>query len=486
VLTLLCWGESDPSHFPWLTSPVDSALEQAFELLVQLGAVTADRQQVTPLGRQMQSFPLDPRLARLLIEGARLGIPRAAAWGAAMLAERDPFDSRQNSGRPAVGSSAVSCDVSLRVAALLPGPDRASRLQAAEQQLGPVRHHVLRTIELASRQLIEQLLPGSESEGETEAELNALLPRALLAAYPDRLAKRRDGNAPRGLMVGGRGVKLAESSRVRYAELFLCIDADAAGAEATVRLATRIEPDWLPSERLEQVDTRFLNPTTGAVTARRQTRWLDLPIQETPIATPLDQRTAQLLAKAAAERFDRLLPPKDKRLHSLVRRIRWLHAAAPQCGVPSLDQDQLAQRLVDWCLGLKSLDEVRQLDWHAVIESWLDPAVRQTLRQQAPESLTLPSGRQVLLEYEPGRPPILAARIQEFFGLHETPRLAQGRVPLLLHLLAPNQRCQQVTDDLASFWKNTYPVVRKELRGRYPKHAWPEDPTKQAPGPTSG
>jgi ATP-dependent helicase HrpB len=469
-----------------LTPPAASALEQAFELLVQLGAITADRKQVTPLGRQMQSFPLDPRLARLVIEGARLGIPRGAAWAAAMLAERDPFDSRRNTGGVAGGSSAATCDVTLRVASLLPGPDRESRLQAAQQQLGPVRHHVLRTIEQASRQLIDQVVSGGESEVETEAQLQALLPRALLTAYPDRLAKRREGNAPRGLMVGGRGVKLAESSRVRYAELFLCIDADAGGAEATVRLATRIEPDWLPAEHLEQVETRFLNPTTGAVTTRRQTRWLDLPIQETPIATPLDQQTAEMLAKAAAERFDRLLPPKDKRLQSLVRRIRWLGAADPDCGLPSLAEEQLAQQLRDWCVGLKSLDEVRQLDWQAVIESLLDPAGRQALRQQAPESFTLPSGRQVLLEYEPGRPPILAARIQEFFGLADTPRLANGRVPVLLHLLAPNQRCQQVTDDLASFWRNTYPIVRKELRGRYPKHAWPEDPIQQATGPARG
>jgi ATP-dependent helicase HrpB len=127
-------------------------------------------------------------------------------------------------------------------------------------------------------------------------------------------------------------------------------------------------------------------------------------------------------------------------------------------------------------LGSKSIADLKKLPWKSLLQSKLDNFQRQQLAQQAPASYLLPTGRQVLLKYEVGKPPVLEARIQEFFGLRETPRLAGGRVPLLLHLLAPNGRCQQITDDLASFWANTYPVVRKELRGRYPKHAWPEDP----------
>ena len=125
---------------------------------------------------------------------------------------------------------------------------------------------------------------------------------------------------------------------------------------------------------------------------------------------------------------------------------------------------------------MKSLDEVRSLPWKSLLQGLLTAAQRKLLETGAPEKFTLPGGRQVLLQYEVGKPPVLAARIQDFFGLPQTPRLAGGRIPLLLHLLAPNNRCQQITDDLASFWANTYPVVRKELRGRYPKHAWPENP----------
>lgn len=148
----------------------------------------------------------------------------------------------------------------------------------------------------------------------------------------------------------------------------------------------------------------------------------------------------------------------------------------PEAGLPKLDETFLSSFLVDWCSGLRSMTEVKQLPWSSLVNSLLNNEQRRVLDQHAPESITLPTGRSVLLGYESGAAPILAARIQEFFGWSSTPKLAGGRIPLTLHLLAPNQRCQQITDDLASFWKNTYPVVRKELRGRYPKHDWPEDP----------
>ena len=143
---------------------------------------------------------------------------------------------------------------------------------------------------------------------------------------------------------------------------------------------------------------------------------------------------------------------------------------------PDLSDAGLQAQLVDWCAGQRDLEAVRALPWRPLIEGLLTSSQRSQLVREAPESYTLPSGRSVLLTYEAGKPPVLAARIQEFFGLRETPRIAEGRVRLLLHLLAPNNRCQQITDDLASFWKNTYQDVRKQLRGRYPKHKWPENP----------
>jgi ATP-dependent RNA helicase HrpB len=148
----------------------------------------------------------------------------------------------------------------------------------------------------------------------------------------------------------------------------------------------------------------------------------------------------------------------------------------PELELPPLDENDLRDLLSWLCLGRRSFAELRTADWLSALQSRLTHPQRQAVEREAPERLPAPSGSRIALRYEPGKPPVMAARIQEMFGLHDTPRVAGGRVRVVLHLLAPNHRPQQVTDDLASFWSNTYPQIRKELRGRYPKHAWPEDP----------
>ncbi|MCA9134948.1 MAG: hypothetical protein KDA45_17385, partial [Planctomycetales bacterium] len=340
--------------------------------------------------------------------------------------------------------------------------------------LGTLNPGAARNVHRIAQQFYRLL--SSELGERPEAELGAQIPQALLAAFPDRLARRRGPGDPRGLMVGGRGVKLDPASGVSAAELFLCLEVEASGSEARVRQASAVEAEWLPLEHLREADERFFHPTLGAVCTRRRLFWLDLQLSETPLATPTDELTARLLAAEAAKQFPRLLPAKDRELHSWLARARWLAEAMPESGLPSWQGPQLAQLLEGWCYGMKSLDELKTLPWKSLLPSALNATQRKELDRAAPATVTLPSGRQVLLQYEAGKPPVLAARIQEFMGLRETPRLAGGRVPLLLHLLAPNNRCQQITNDLASFWVNTYPHVRKELRGRYPKHAWPEDP----------
>lgn len=497
VLQLLCWGEKNPNAFPWVTAPRESAIELALQLLERIDAISAGRP--TGLGRKLVQLPVHPRLGRLLIEGHALGIASSAALAAAMLSERDVFDrtpqtgaSRQPFTRP---QHHHDCDVTSRLTMLidfLRGRGGSSNSMVIKP--GAARQ-VARVAEQLHRQAEQTLggespggwvnpdsyesIRGSEKGGEQrvdEESLGERLPRALLAAFPDRLARRRAPHDARGLMVGGRGVKLDNSSGIREAELFLCVDVDAGSSEASVRQASAIEPEWLPIEHLRQSDDRFLHPTQGTVITRRRTYWLDLVIEETPIATSLDEATAELLAGAAVQQWHKVMPSNDKSLNSWLGRVRWLAEAMPDSGLPILTPEGLRTPLVEWSYGLRSLDELKLLPWRSLLEGLLDSNQRRLLQQNAPESFTLPSGRSVLLQYEVGKPPILAARIQEFFGLADTPRIAGGRVPLLLHLLAPNMRCQQITDDLASFWKNTYSVVRKELRARYPKHAWPENP----------
>ncbi|MBX3421223.1 MAG: ATP-dependent helicase HrpB [Pirellulaceae bacterium] len=475
VLQLLGWGES-PEHFNWLTAPSPSAVEQARGVLQQIGAVAGDK--VTALGRLLLKFPLQPRLARLLVESHRLGVPASGCMAAALLGERDlflkPQDPSARAGRggrtpPTTTARQWSCDVTQRVLAW----QRYQQDHQSETVFGTVNHQAARNLASVSRQylqIVEQELGPQEEE-----RLDDQLQRALLEAFPDRLARRRSPSSHKGLMVGGKGVQLDSASGVRD-DLFLCLDADGGGTEAKVRWASGIDSLWLTAPGLREGDERFFNPTTRSVVTRRCRYWHDLVLDEQPAATPLDRQTAELLAREAAAQFDRLLPAKDKQLHSLLDRLRWLSAAMPDADLPQFDIPSLAGMLVDWCVGLRSLAEVQQLPWNRLIDSLLSTSQRRLLDQHAPPSIRLPAGREQMLQYEPGKSPVLAARIQELFGWSETPKLAGGRVPLTLHLLAPNGRCQQITNDLASFWKNTYPVVRKELRGRYPKHDWPEDP----------
>jgi ATP-dependent helicase HrpB len=482
VLQLLCLGEADVLRFPWLEPPPEATVTRALELLRRLGAV--GEQGVTGLGRVLARLPVHPRVGRLLVEGQRWGQPARVALAAALLSERDPFartllDAPERGGR----THATLSDVLDRVDALEeykrrgrgeagPGPLNrvAARmvLQARDQLLRLVRHETRRPT------FAEGLAPASEVSAD-EAVL-----RSLLAAFPDRVARRREPGGRRGVMVGGRGVRLAPSCGVIEPELFVCVDVDAGQKETLVRQASAVRRDWLPAERVRAATEVAFDPEGERVTARRRLRFDDLVIEESPASLPDDAETARVLAAAAAEHLDRVLPPEDSPAATYRTRVRCLRQWLPELQLPALDEADLREVLTWLCPGRRSFAELRSAPWLEALQGRLTPAQRQAVEREAPERLLVPSGSRVALKYAEERPPVLAVRIQELFGLRDTPCVAGGRVRVLLHLLAPNHRPQQVTEDLASFWTNTYPVVRKELRARYPKHAWPEDPLAAA------
>jgi ATP-dependent helicase HrpB len=298
--------------------------------------------------------------------------------------------------------------------------------------------------------------------------------RALLAAFPDRVARRRDGDPARGVMVGGKGVRLAPSCRVLDSPLFLCLDVDSRSTEAWVRQASAIQRDWLNAVTAK-IEISF-DEATERVIARRRLRYEDLLLEESPANLPKDDEVGRVLAEAARARLDRVLPPPDSAGGSFLLRARCLREWMPELGLPAFDDGELTEALTWLAPGCRSFEDLRRADWLGVLQGKLSVKQRQAIDRETPERIEVPSGNRITLRYELGRPPVLAVCIQELFGLRETPRVAGGRVPVLLHLLGPNYRPQQVTDDLASFWANTYPQVRKDLRARYPKHAWPEDP----------
>jgi ATP-dependent helicase HrpB len=415
-----------------------------------------------------------PRIARLLLEGARLGCPERAALAAALLSERDPFPRSLDDApvRPGTRPATIS-DVLDRVEAL----EEYERHGRHGSALGTLSRGGARMV-LQARDHLLRGLRGEIRRSATSAGADpdfALL-RALLAAFPDRVARRREPGSARGVMVGGRGVRLAPASGVREPELFLCVEVDAGEAETLVRQASGIEREWLPAVQMSSAVEVLFDPATERVQARRRLRFEDLILEEVQTALPDGEQAAQVLATAAGEQLERILPAEDTPASLFLERVRWLRGWLPELDLPAFEEADLRELLPWLCQGCRSFDDLRRAPWLEMLQGRLTHAQRQTLEREAPERLEVPSGSRIALRYEPGRPPVLAVRIQELFGLHDTPRLAAGRVRVLLHLLAPNYRPQQVTDDLASFWANTYPQVRKELRARYPRHAWPEDP----------
>lgn len=471
VLELRCWGEADVRNFPWFDPPRPEAIDRAEALLRALDAVDDDG--VTDLGRQLVQLPVHPRLARLMMEAASLGHETEASIAAALLSERDPF--LREGRKPAAASPS---DVLDRVESLQ-AFYRTGRTEFAAGRLHPGGAQRIRQAAEQLQRALDSTKPrdrGTHSDGSPWVSVEEALGRTLLFAFPDRLARRREPRGRKARMVGGRGVKLADESAVAEPELFVAVDVDGAGDDALVRLASGVEREWLPATHLTtRIDVEF-DAATGRLQARRRTRWFDLVLDETPAALPDDESVSAALAEAARTNWSRVFPPDDAAAANLIARVRCLREWMPELNLPIWDDAELQELLPQVCAGCRSFEEVRRADWTAALRSVLTPRQLAAIEREAPERLQVPSGSRIAVQYEPGRPPVLAVRIQEVFGWSDTPRIVGGRVPVLLHLLAPNHRPQQITDDLRSFWNTAYQQVRGELRRRYPKHAWPEDP----------
>jgi ATP-dependent helicase HrpB len=325
---------------------------------------------------------------------------------------------------------------------------------------------------LRARDQLARLI-GARADGAADPD-EALL-RAVASAFADRLARRRAAGSDRFVLRRG-GARLEPSSAVRDAELVVAVEmaGGGPGGEARIRQASEVRREWLPGEEVECVTDLFFEGAGGRVAAVRRERYRGLVLAESPTALPEGGRVAEVLAAAAAERLPEALALDDPTVRSFLDRVACLHEWRPELGLPEIGEPEIRGLLPALAAGRRSFAELRKAPLLPFLAGLLSSAQRAALDREAPERIALPGGARLRLLYERGRPPVLAARIQQLFGLAQTPRVAGGRVPVLLHLLAPNGRPQQITEDLASFWQNVYPKVRKELRRRYPKHAWPE------------
>lgn len=433
VLQLRAWGE-DPHTMPWFEAPPAGAIEAADAVLESLGATRGG--QISAVGQQLARLPLHPRIGRLLLEAARHGHADDGAWVAALLSERDPMGPQ----RPVRPSSSDLLD---RVDVLRRGEGPSGARSALER----VAHRLMR----------HGLPAPSDPRHRDEA-----VGRAVLAAWPDRVVRRREADPTRGRMVGGKGVVITRSAV--HDPFFVAVDLDD-GAEATVRLASAVDPEWLDVERTTETEI-----DEGTARTRHLWRYGDLVVRSHP--APLDRAAAAHALAAWAERNLERVLPDNQGWHQLL--ARWRAAHRWDASVPAPDDDGLRSLLPSLCPGLRSAAALRSADWHAGVRDALGWATWQRIQQLAPAEVSLSNGQRFPLDWTGDRP-VLSARIQQLLGVRTTPTVGPG-VPVLLHLLAPNRRVQQVTDDLAGFWTGSYQQIRKELRARYPKHAWPEDP----------
>jgi ATP-dependent helicase HrpB len=478
ALELAGWGVSDPAELRWLDVPPAAAYEQAQQLLMQLGALSPERG-ITPHGRMMAETGLHPRLAHMLLLAAPLGLGELACTLAALLGERDLLRG------PAAGRMSADADIRLRLAAV-----RSSGAGGAESGAAVDAAACRRVLAEAARlQRLPQLAklraqaapPGA---GLGEAEACGVL---LAFAYPDRIAQRRGQD--RFLLRSGRGAALPHTQLLSMEPYIVAAELDDQGADSRIHLAAPLgEAELERFFRSQMTDESSVqwDRSSQTVKARKQLRLGSLLIRDVPDPQPdRDECTAALMHGISQEGIGIL--PWSKATRQLQQRMQFMHrfdrSAAAQW--PDMADEALLETLPDWLAphtgGVRSRGGLQQLQLAAILESLLTWEQRRELDAHAPTHLTVPSGSRIPVDYSEPESPMLAVRLQELFGLTETPRIAKGRVPVTIHLLSPAQRPVQVTKDLASFWKSAYFEVKKDLKGRYPKHYWPDNPLEAMP-----
>ncbi|NPD29373.1 ATP-dependent helicase HrpB [Corallococcus exiguus] len=483
VLSLRASGVKDLTAFPFFEPPPAPALEAAETLLRRLGAVDA-KGQVTDVGQRLLRFPVHPRQARVIVEGERRGVGGDAAVLAALMGERDiRREARANLGGGGRASALVSGPSDLlelleRFREAGRSGFASGRMQSLSLDAGAVQ-----SVERVQKQLRRTVREQGSRPGRPEDVEQALM-LSVLAGYPDRVARRRRPRSPELLMFGGGTTSLSEFSVVQDAELMVAVDAEERpGRGAVVRLASTVEAEWLLDlypDALEEVDTLQWNADSRRVERLTRLAYGNLMLEETRTPAPPSEEAARVLAEAAlAAGPERFAEPEA--LEQWRTRVALLSKAFPETGFPTVDAGFMRDALASLCVGARSFSDLEGVSLLDALYARLTSEQQRLLANHAPERVTLPGGRGVKVHYEPNKPPWVESRLQDFFGMAQGPSVGAGRVPLVLHLLAPNMRAVQVTTDLAGFWERHYPAIRKELCRKYPRHSWPEDPRHAEP-----
>ncbi|MFA6964189.1 ATP-dependent helicase HrpB [Bosea sp. (in: a-proteobacteria)] len=457
LLDCAAWGVSDPTTLAFLDPPPAPALKEARSLLNSIGALDGDGR-ITPEGRTLQTLPLPPRLARMVVVAARYGQAAEAAMLAAILVERG------------LGGDA---------------PDLAERLERFARERGGRVADMRRLAEGWAR--AAQQAAGPQLGGET------LAPGLLLAfAYPDRIAKARNPGSGQYLLANGRGATIEPAQRLAREGHIVVAEMTGAAQQSRILSAAPIAEGaiaWLVGNGLssfaieERSETSF-DRTARALRVRAIRRYGALSLSERPLPAEASAANADILARGIAGIGIALLP-WTKAQRQLRERVDFLRRAELEQGWPDLSDEGLATASELWLaphlIGRASLEAIQPGDLDAALSALLPWEMKRRLDSEAPTHFTAPTGSSLAVDYGAEAGPTISIRVQELFGLSKHPALAGGRVPLVLELLSPGHKPVQITRDLPGFWRGSWAAVKSEMKGRYPRHPWPDDPAAAPP-----
>lgn len=457
-LAVRAFAGVDAEAFDWFEAPRDEDLRQADDLLRRLGALEPTGR-LSARGRAMQKLPLPPRLARIMVEAEQQDCVYEAAIVAAILQEGDPLR----------GAADTEDEAALLA--------RVRTIARGDLQAKHARSFL---------RAVAQLARGARPRDELDPDA---LVRALLAGYPDRVARRSELDATEAFLVGGTRVRLGKNSLAPQVRFFLALDLRSSDAhardlrDARVGFALPVDVAQLDTDLIEETTDSRLSSKEGRVRSVQRRSYLGLTLDERVEGDAPIPRARPLLEELLRKDVARWLGTQTT-LRALQARVAWLEAnAAPspteETAIPVDDAS-----LVPWLLDLldrPALAALSKLDLGALLLA-REPGLRQRLAREAPQSVALPTGREAQIDYAAAAGPTVRARVQELFGCRSLPRIGRdGQTALILEILGPNSRPVQVTQDLEGFWHRTYPTVRAELKRRYPKHAWPEEPLAATP-----
>jgi ATP-dependent helicase HrpB len=451
VLELANWGTTHIKDMAWLTQPPAAGISLSRELLRQLDALAGDK--ITPKGKEMLKLPTHPRIAHLLLEAREAKLVSLGSDIAAILEERDPLPKESGA------------DLVLRIEAL--------RRWRKKEYVTADRSRLERIERLAEswRKIFSIPADNNPPLQENAGKLIAL-------AYPERVA-RQQGPDHRYKLSNGRFAKTGQHDPLSREKWLAIASMDGGTTEGTIYLAAPLDPEDI-FEHTTQQELITWDSQKGELVARTETRYGEITVSSKPLQQiPEEKRLSVLLAAAKSEGLK--LFSFSEETGEWLDRLRCLKKWRPEENWPDVSEQSLLESMDEWLSPwlstVKRREDFLKLNMHTILDALLPWDMKQRFDSLAPAALLVPSGSMIRLKYMPeGTAPVLAVRLQEMFGLLDTPAVNEGRNKVMLHLLSPGYKPVQVTQDLRSFWKNTYPEVRKELRVRYQKHHWPEDP----------